>query len=65
MSADKFRKVAQSLPASHQFTLLIQIWEMACFSGFLVGREAAKRMVARGSGTIIFTGLFRSSDLLP
>ena len=33
-----------------------KIWEMACFSGFLVGREVAKRMVARGSGTIIFTG---------
>lgn len=33
-----------------------KIWEMACFSGFLVGREAAKRMVVRGHGTIIFTG---------
>lgn len=33
-----------------------KIWEMACFSGFLVGREVAKRMVARGRGTIIFTG---------
>ena len=33
-----------------------KIWEMACFSGFLVGREVAKRMVTRGRGTIIFTG---------
>lgn len=33
-----------------------KIWEMACFSGFLAGREVAKRMVARGRGTIIFTG---------
>lgn len=33
-----------------------KIWEMACFSGFLVGREVAKRMVARSRGTIIFTG---------
>ncbi|MGB1373742.1 MAG: SDR family NAD(P)-dependent oxidoreductase [Aequoribacter sp.] len=33
-----------------------KIWEMACFSGFLTGREAAKRMLARGQGTIIFTG---------
>ena len=33
-----------------------KIWEMACFGGFLNGREAAKRMVSRGSGTIIFTG---------
>src|SRR4029079_2312513 len=30
--------------------------EMACFGGFLVGREAARRMVPRGYGTIIFTG---------
>lgn len=37
-----------------------KIWEMACFSGFLNGREVAKRMVQRTSdghkGTIIFTG---------
>jgi short-subunit dehydrogenase len=33
-----------------------KIWEMACFGGFLVGREAARRMVPRGQGTIIFTG---------
>jgi short-subunit dehydrogenase len=33
-----------------------KIWEMACMGGFLTGREVAKRMVARGCGTIIFTG---------
>ena len=33
-----------------------KIWEMACFSGFLTGREAARYMTERGSGTIIFTG---------
>lgn len=33
-----------------------KVWEMACFSGFLVGREAARRMVPRGRGTILFTG---------
>ena len=33
-----------------------KVWEMACFAGFLVGREAARRMVPRGRGTIIFTG---------
>lgn len=33
-----------------------KIWEMACFSAFLVGREVAKRMVSRQHGTIIFTG---------
>jgi NAD(P)-dependent dehydrogenase (short-subunit alcohol dehydrogenase family) len=29
---------------------------MAAFAGFLTGREAAKRMIPRGRGTIIFTG---------
>lgn len=33
-----------------------KVWEMACLSGFLMGREAAKRMTPRGRGTIIFTG---------
>ena len=33
-----------------------KIWQMACFSGFLVGREAARRMSPRGKGTILFTG---------
>ncbi len=33
-----------------------KVWEMACFGGFLMGREVAKVMVPRGRGTIIFTG---------
>ena len=33
-----------------------KVWEMACFAGFLTGREAARVMVPRGSGTILFTG---------
>lgn len=33
-----------------------KIWEMACFAGFLTGKEAARYMVERGRGTIIFTG---------
>ena len=33
-----------------------KIWEMACFSAFLNGREVARRMAARERGTIIFTG---------
>ncbi len=33
-----------------------KVWEMACFAGFLVGREAARRMVPRGRGTLLFTG---------
>ena len=33
-----------------------KVWEMACFAGFLMGREVAKVMVPRGCGTILFTG---------
>lgn len=33
-----------------------KIWEMACFSGFLNAQTAARRMVKRGHGTILFTG---------
>lgn len=33
-----------------------KVWEMACFAGFLMGREVAKKMLLRGHGTIIFTG---------
>jgi NAD(P)-dependent dehydrogenase (short-subunit alcohol dehydrogenase family) len=33
-----------------------KVWEMACYSGFLAGREAARLMLARGSGNIFFTG---------
>ena len=31
-------------------------WRVGCFGGFLAGREAAKIMAARGSGTLLFTG---------
>ena len=33
-----------------------KVWEMACFAGFLMGREAARVMLPRSRGTIIFTG---------
>ena len=33
-----------------------KVWEMACYSGFLAGREAARLMVPRGQGSIFFTG---------
>lgn len=36
--------------------VFFKVWEMACFGGFLMGREAAKVMVPRKRGTIIFTG---------
>ncbi|MDF3837797.1 SDR family oxidoreductase [Cupriavidus basilensis] len=33
-----------------------KVWEMACFGGFLMGREAARAMLPRGHGSIFFTG---------
>ncbi|MEO1172107.1 MAG: SDR family NAD(P)-dependent oxidoreductase [Myxococcota bacterium] len=33
-----------------------QNWEVSALGGFLCGREAARRMVDRGRGTILFTG---------
>jgi NAD(P)-dependent dehydrogenase (short-subunit alcohol dehydrogenase family) len=31
-------------------------WRVGCFAGFLAGREAARRLVPLGRGTVIFTG---------
>lgn len=31
-------------------------WRLACFGGFLTGREAARAMAPRGRGSILFTG---------
>src|SRR5436309_13892087 len=36
--------------------LFFKAWELACYAGFLVGREAARYMLKRGHGTILFTG---------
>src|SRR5579871_3031597 len=33
-----------------------KVWEMACYGGFLTGREAARLMVPRERGCIFFTG---------
>lgn len=33
-----------------------KVWEMACFAGFVSGRESARLMLARGQGKIFFTG---------
>ncbi|MCY1542701.1 putative oxidoreductase [compost metagenome] len=33
-----------------------KVWEMACFAGFLMGREVARVMLPRGRGSIFFTG---------
>jgi NAD(P)-dependent dehydrogenase (short-subunit alcohol dehydrogenase family) len=36
--------------------LFFKAWELACYGGFLTGREAARYMMPRGRGTILFTG---------
>jgi NAD(P)-dependent dehydrogenase (short-subunit alcohol dehydrogenase family) len=36
--------------------LFFKAWALACYGGFLTGREAARYMVPRGRGTILFTG---------
>jgi NAD(P)-dependent dehydrogenase (short-subunit alcohol dehydrogenase family) len=33
-----------------------KVWEMACYSGFLAGREAARLMLPHGQGCLFFTG---------
>jgi NAD(P)-dependent dehydrogenase (short-subunit alcohol dehydrogenase family) len=33
-----------------------KVWEMACYSGFIAGREAARLMLPHGRGAIFFTG---------
>ena len=33
-----------------------KVWELACYAGFLSGREAARLMLPRGRGAIFFTG---------
>jgi len=33
-----------------------EFWRVGCYAGFLVGREAARRMAPLGRGTVLFTG---------
>ena len=33
-----------------------QSWRVACFGGFLFGREAVRRMLPKKAGTLLFTG---------
>ena len=44
--------------AAHETTERVfrKVWELACLSAFLVGREGSKPMAQRGRGTLIFTG---------
>lgn len=34
----------------------VDCWRNACLGGMILGREAARRMLPRGSGSILFTG---------
>ena len=36
--------------------LFEKVWRLGCYAGFLVGRAAARRMLPRGEGSILFTG---------
>lgn len=40
-------------------------WRVCCFGGFLIGREAGRRMAERGAGTIVFTGATASVKSRP
>jgi NAD(P)-dependent dehydrogenase (short-subunit alcohol dehydrogenase family) len=42
-----------------------EVWRVGCFGGFLVAREAGRRMVAAGRGTLIFTGATASLKARP
>jgi NAD(P)-dependent dehydrogenase (short-subunit alcohol dehydrogenase family) len=47
-----FRSPVSELPVD----MFEAMWRINCYAGFLVGREAARRMVPRARGTILFTG---------
>ncbi|MFJ5295582.1 SDR family oxidoreductase [Pseudomonas sp. NPDC088368] len=55
--------VVFNIGANVQFLLVetdaqkyFKVWEMCAFAGFLTAREAAKVMLPRGRGSLIFTG---------
>jgi NAD(P)-dependent dehydrogenase (short-subunit alcohol dehydrogenase family) len=41
------------------------LWRVCCFGGFLAGREAARRMIPAGGGTLLFTGATASLRARP
>lgn len=41
------------------------LWRVCCFGGFLAGREAARRMLPQGRGSILFTGATASMRARP
>lgn len=48
----QYRRPFLDIPAD----LFEKVWRLGCYSGFLVGRAAARRMLPRGRGSILFTG---------
>jgi NAD(P)-dependent dehydrogenase (short-subunit alcohol dehydrogenase family) len=48
----QYRQPFLDIPAD----LFEKVWRLGCYAGFLVGRAAARRMLPRGEGSILFTG---------
>ncbi len=48
----QYRKPFLDIPPD----LFEKVWRRGCYAGFLVGRAAARRMLPRGEGSILFTG---------
>jgi NAD(P)-dependent dehydrogenase (short-subunit alcohol dehydrogenase family) len=48
----QYRENFLDIPAD----LFEKVWRLGCYAGFLVGRAAARRMLPRGEGSILFTG---------
>ncbi len=48
----QYRKPFLEIPPD----LFEKVWRLGCYAGFLVGRAAARRMLPRGAGSILFTG---------
>jgi len=42
-----------------------ELWRLCCFGGFLFGREAARRMLPAGGGSLFFTGATASIRARP
>ncbi len=42
-----------------------ELWRLCCFGGFVVGREAARRMLPESGGTLLFTGATASLRARP
>jgi NAD(P)-dependent dehydrogenase (short-subunit alcohol dehydrogenase family) len=51
--------------AEMQAAFFEETWRASCLAGFLVAREAARRMRPRGAGTLLFTGATASLRARP